>query len=271
MKPKTKFKSRPYRTVNNSHQGSYAPIVHAPQIVFEDKDYLVINKPAGMIVNKSLTTKGQLTLQDWVEKYLRGESLPWALRSGLVHRLDKETTGLMVVAKSEPAYYHLLAQFKQRLVRKKYIALVHGLLRPKNGTVCLPIKRDPRNRKKFSVYVGGKMAETHYRVKQYWQNPKQKIKSKKYFSLVEVDLKTGRTHQIRVHFSHLRHPVVADTVYAGKKTSRSDRSWVPHLFLQSIFLSFVDHNHKEHHYSLSLTELLQKGLEEKLQPAVDIV
>jgi len=235
------------------------------KIVFENRDFLVLDKPAGMIVNKAQTTKKQYTLQDWAQDYLKESVLPFKLRFGLVHRLDKETCGLMLLAKSEQAYWHFLEQFKKRNIKKKYITLVNGKISPKKGTICMPIKRDPRNRKKFSVFVGGKMSETHYELINIYQNPKQKIKSKKYFSLLKIDLKTGRTHQIRVHFSHLHYPVVSDQTYAGKKTRRSDRSWCPHIFLQSMSLSFFDHEKVEHCFELPLNRKLKEGLEQKLE------
>lgn len=235
------------------------------KIIFENKDFLVLDKPAGMIVNKAKTTKKHYTLQDWTQDYLGKKVLGFNLRFGLVHRLDKETCGLMLLAKSEPAYWHFLKQFKKRNIKKKYLALVHGKVSPKKGSICLPIKRDPRNRKKFSVFVGGKMSETHYELINIYQNPKQKIKSKKYFSLLKIDLKTGRTHQIRVHFSHLHYPVAADQTYAGKKTRRSDHSWCPHLFLQSMSLSFVDHEESKHYFELDLNQKLKKALEQKLE------
>jgi 23S rRNA pseudouridine1911/1915/1917 synthase len=226
---------------------------------------MVINKPAGMIVNRSDTAKDEYTLQDWLADYFVDKLLPRELRLGIVHRLDKETAGLMVVAKTEKGYHHLTAQFKERKVKKNYIALVHGQLQPAAGDIHLPIKRDPRNRKKFTVFVGGKMAITEYKTRQVYANVKEKNRSKKYFSLLEIDLKTGRTHQIRVHFSHLRHPVVADPVYAGKKTSRSDRGWCSHIFLQSSLLGFWDPEGKWQLFSLQLNPELQTALDQHLQ------
>ena len=217
-----------------------------------------------MVVNRSATIPGAFTLQDWLSAYLKTRVLPESVRHGLVHRLDKETSGLMVVAKNTTTYYHLIAQFKQRLVKKNYLALVHGKLIPVNGNIRLPIKRDPKNRKKFAIWVGGKLAETDYQTLSVWENAKQKIKSKRYFSLVKIELKTGRTHQIRVHFSHLRHPVVGDTVYGGRKTARSDRSWCPRVFLQSTDLSFCDISGQKYDFHLDLDTGLDNYLTNKL-------
>jgi 23S rRNA pseudouridine1911/1915/1917 synthase len=104
--------------------------LHKPAVIDINQDYLVINKPAGMIVNRARTTKDKYTLQDWLVDYLKGQTIPWSMRSGLVHRLDKETSGLMVAALSKTAYVHLTGQFKKRRVGKQYFALVHGLLSP---------------------------------------------------------------------------------------------------------------------------------------------
>ena len=240
-----------------------------PKIIFEDEHLLVIEKPAGLVVNRAQTVKGS-TLQDWIEerfkiKDLRFKNIPnskeFINRSGLIHRLDKETSGLLVIAKIPAAFINLQAQFKERRVVKKYLALVHGKVLPAIGNIQAPIKRNPFNRFRFGVFVDGRAAVTNYKILAYYQNPKEKNKSKKYFSLVEVEPKTGRTHQIRVHFSHLHHPVVADDLYAGKKTSRSDRGWCPRLFLHAVYLEF---NHPKTGERLKLNSELHLDLREAL-------
>jgi len=210
-----------------------------PKTIFEDENLLVIEKPAGLVVNRSATVKGK-TLQDWLvgKVATNTNNREFNNRTGLVHRLDKETSGLMVIAKGPEAFVNLQAQFKMRQVVKKYLALVHGKVSPRFGDIRAPIKRNPFNRFRFGIFVDGRQSLTNYKVLDYYQNPKEKNKSKKYFSLVEVEPKTGRTHQIRVHFSHLHYPVVADDLYAGKKTSRSDRGWCPRLFLHAQYLEF---------------------------------
>ena len=217
-----------------------------PRIIFEDDHLLVIEKPAGLVVNRAQSVREE-TLQEWLEEKLKTQSLKlkakeeaeFISRVGLVHRLDKETSGLMVIAKTPEAYHHLVNQFKERLVVKKYLALVHGRLKPRHGDIKAPVKRNPFNRLRFGVFVDGRASTTQYRVLDYYQNPKEKNKSKRYYSLVEVLPKTGRTHQIRVHFSHLHYPVVSDDLYAGRKTSRRDRSWCPRLFLHAAYLEFT--------------------------------
>jgi 23S rRNA pseudouridine1911/1915/1917 synthase len=195
-----------------------------PKIIFEDNDLLVVDKPAGMIVNRAQTTKGWLTLQDWLVK----EKKILIERAGIVHRLDKETSGVLVVAKSEAVMKVLQEQFKSRLVKKTYWCLVHGLVVPREGRINLPISRNPFNRQRFGVFIGGREAETDYQVLSYYHSLTEK------FSLVEVKPKTGRTHQIRVHFKQLGFPLVADEWYAGRKTSQKDRVWCPRLFLQAM-------------------------------------
>lgn len=239
-----------------------------PKIIFEDDHLLVIEKPTGLVVNRAESVKGQ-TLQDWLEiKFklqsamlkVRGET-EFKSRSGIVHRLDKETSGLMVVTKTPEAYHHLVGQFKDRLVIKKYLTLVHGRLRPLTGDIQAPIKRNPFNRLRFGVFVDGRPSTSQYQVLDYYQNPKEKNKSKRYFSLVEVTPKTGRTHQIRVHFSHLHYPVVSDDLYAGRKTSRHDRAWCPRLFLHAAYLEF-NHpvNNQRLNYSSELPDDLKQAL-----------
>jgi len=195
-----------------------------PEIVYEDNDLLVVNKPAGMVVDRSVTTKKRVTLEDWLAEQGRGRGL---VRQGIVHRLDKETSGLVVVAKTREVMGELQSQFKERQVEKIYLALVHGQVRPKKGKIKAPISRNPFNRKKFGVFVGGKAAETDYEVEKEYQ-----CQGKDY-GLLRLRPKTGRTHQLRVHLKYLGHPIVADELYAGRKTARNDRRWCERLWLHA--------------------------------------
>jgi 23S rRNA pseudouridine1911/1915/1917 synthase len=232
-------------------------VILTPQIIFEDDSLMVIEKPAGLTVNRSETTKNEETVQSWIEKNfdfpLAQDSL---LRNGVVHRLDKETSGLLLIAKTPEVFENLQGQFKERKVKKTYLALVHGQIEPKTGVIEASISRSPFDRKKFGVFLGGREAKTSYRVLEYLGPvklfpPKKPIRgtlfggppelaTQKEFTLLELTPETGRTHQIRVHLKFLGHPVVGDEKYAGRKTARQDRQWCPRQFLHAAGLSF-DH------------------------------
>lgn len=216
-----------------------------PKIIFEDESILVIDKPAGMVVNKADTTKNVVTIQDWVEKNYQIIKLPncefedqpdFYKRAGIVHRIDKETSGLLLIAKTPEAFENLQAQFKERKVKKKYLALVHGFLEQKEGTINGPIGRLPWNRERFGVFPEGREAKTNYKVITKLSN--YQIANCEDLTLVELAPETGRTHQIRVHMQFIGHPLVGDEFYAGRKTARDDRKWCPRVFLHASYLAF---------------------------------
>ncbi|PIP51732.1 hypothetical protein COX09_05490 [Candidatus Beckwithbacteria bacterium CG23_combo_of_CG06-09_8_20_14_all_47_9] len=217
--------------------------------VYEDNDLLVIDKPSGITVNRAETTKGAETVEDWLEPI----ALP---RHGIVHRLDKDTSGLLLVAKTAPALLALQAQFKNRQVKKTYLTLVHGRLEPAAGRINLPVGRNPANRRRFGVFIDGRSAVSGYRV----------LKAYPDYSLVEVYPQTGRTHQIRVHFKHLDHPVVADPFYLGKKRLKQDLTWCPRLFLHSCKVSF---SQPMTHRIINLTSPLPHDLRVALEKIPD--
>jgi 23S rRNA pseudouridine1911/1915/1917 synthase len=202
------------------------------KVIFEDDFLFVIDKPSGWVVNESKTTKKASTIQSWLRTKTYSLAKSREMRSGIVHRLDKETSGLLLVAKKPKAFKNLQAQFKARRVKKTYLALVHGKLEPKTGMVRVPIARLPWHRERFGVLPGGKRAQTSYKVLEF------KTRDGQNYSLVEFYPKTGRTHQIRVHAKYLGHPIVADEFYAGRKRARSDRAWCPRLFLHASQISF---------------------------------
>lgn len=221
------------------------------EIVFEDSDILVLNKPSAMTVNTSDTTKTEVTLQKWVEEYLQYDpyvtekrdpdtyTMPeedFKGRAGIVHRLDKETSGIILVAKNVESFVGLQRQFKERVVEKIYQALAHGKLTPEKGEIRVPVGRLPWNRKRFGVLAGGKEAVTTYTVLQYLRFPLKK--GFEFLSLVELYPKTGRTHQIRVHLKHVGHPIFADFLYAGRKTARNDRVHLGRVFLHAKKITF---------------------------------
>jgi 23S rRNA pseudouridine1911/1915/1917 synthase len=198
-------------------------------ICHEDDHILVINKPAGMVVHPATGHMAD-TLVNALLYYCPRIKMTCQdkHRSGIVHRLDKDTTGLMVVAKTRHAFKFLQNEFKQRRVEKKYMALVHGHLLSKQGYIDLPIGRHPVKRKIMAVQPDtGKRALTLWTVKRQFKTA----------SLVEIILKTGRTHQIRVHFYAMGHPLIGDTVYQFRK-NRKKNHIVSRQMLHSFFLGF---------------------------------
>lgn len=206
------------------------------EIIFENEDLLVINKPSGLTVNRSETTNGN-TIQDLIEssiKFNSDEDPEFLDRSGIVHRLDKETSGCLIIAKNTNAFRLLQAQFKEREVEKEYVALAHGEIKPEIGDINAPVGRLPWNRTRFGVLAGGREAQTRYKVEAYYSNKDEIV------SFVRLFPKTGRTHQIRVHLKYINHPIFSDELYAGRKTARDDRKQLARVFLHSEKIIFSD-------------------------------
>ncbi|MCL5970134.1 MAG: RluA family pseudouridine synthase [Patescibacteria group bacterium] len=221
------------------------------EIAFENDSFLVVNKPYGLTVNRSETTINQETLQDWTEnkfkiphfaKAARGKQnskfkidvdSEFINRSGIVHRLDKDTSGLVIIAKNPQSFLQLQAQFKERVVKKTYLALVWGELKSE-GEVQAPITRNPFNRKKFGVFIGGKEALTSYKP------VKTVIYENEAFTLIEVNPLTGRTHQIRVHMAYINHPIAGDILYSGRKLYRKGFKIFNRLMLHAFKLKFIN-------------------------------
>jgi 23S rRNA pseudouridine1911/1915/1917 synthase len=174
------------------------------EIVFEDDSVIVINKPAGLVVHPAAGVHSG-TLANALAYHFQQLSNAGSIRPGIVHRLDKDTSGLLVVAKTESAHENLSDQFRAREVFKNYVALVHGVVKEASGRIEQPIARDPRNRTRMAVVPGGREALSLYRIRRSYNA----------FTLLDVELKTGRTHQIRVHLSWLKHPVIGDELYGG--------------------------------------------------------
>jgi len=196
------------------------------KIIQDNPDFLVIEKPAGLISHPAQTTK-ETTLKDTLEREY--PTLKKVERGGLVHRLDRDTSGILVVAKNNESLRNLQSQFKERRVKKKYQALVFGKLEPQKGSIRLPIGRSFKNRKKMDIRIEGREATTDYLVLKYLND----------FSLVEASPLTGRTHQIRIHFQKIGHSIFGDQTYASKKEkSLSERLGLKRQFLHSSYLGF---------------------------------
>lgn len=244
-------------------------------ILYEDADILVVNKPSGVIVNRSDTTRHEKTVQDMVDEYLHLPKNPVRLinqrkegeweapedafvsRSGIVHRLDKETSGILLVAKTLEAFIDLQRQFKERKVEKSYKALSHGKIVPQTGDISVPVGRLEFNRKRFGVVAGGRESLTQYHVLSYLENPK----THEILTFVELFPKTGRTHQIRVHLQYIGHPIFGDELYAGRKVSREDRVILARVFLHAATITFSHPaSGKQMHLEASLPEELEQLL-----------
>jgi 23S rRNA pseudouridine1911/1915/1917 synthase len=175
------------------------------EIVYEDDDLVVVNKPAGLVVHPAAGIHGGTLANALAFHFGQLSQHAGPVRPGIVHRLDKDTSGLMVVAKQESAHENLQDQFRARTVFKSYVALVHGRVKDDKGQIDQPLARDPRNRTRMAVVRGGRPALSIYRVRERFDR----------FTLLGVEIKTGRTHQIRVHLSFIKHPVVGDETYGG--------------------------------------------------------
>lgn len=212
------------------------------QTIFEDKDILVIDKPAGITVHPA-EGETDITVSEIFQDKYTGEKL--GERDLIVHRLDKGTSGVMVLAKNPKSRESLMNQFKERKVRKKYLALLDGKLRPTEGIIDMPLSRDLIKRQRVAPAEEGKDAKTLYKVIQYYRN----------HTLVEARPKTGRTHQIRVHFSAIGFPLYGDKRY-GRIDDKTTR-----IFLHAAELSFI---HPTKGERVKFTSDLSKELQDVL-------
>jgi len=216
-------------------------------IIYEDDDLLVVDKPAGLTVHPAPGHPGHTLVNALLAHLPHLADIGDSLRPGIVHRLDKDTSGLMLVAKNSKAQANLIGQFKSHSVSKAYMALVRGRLTPETGIIEAAIGRDPRHRQRMAVVEGGREASTEYQVVKYIGD----------YTLLEVRPQTGRTHQIRVHLGAIGFPVVGDKIYGVKAP------FLPRQFLHACWLGFSLPSSGEYiEFKSELPADLEKALED---------
>ncbi len=215
-------------------------------VLYEDDHLLVVDKPAGMAVHPGVGHPDSTLLNAILGLNSEIERIGGQSRPGLVHRLDKDTSGLMLVAKTEQSHEHLSAQFKDRSVNKGYIALVDGHPEPPNAIIDAPVGRDPHDRKKMAIVDDGRASSTLYRTVQRFRG----------CSYIDVRPKTGRTHQIRVHLASVGHPIVGDVTYG-----RAD----PRLYRQFLHAAYLEFEHPGN----GRRQAIESPLPNELQAVID--
>lgn len=219
----------------------------AIDIVYEDKDVVVINKPQGMVVHPSLGHEGGTLVNALLYHIKDLSGINGKIRPGIVHRIDKDTSGLLMVAKNDVAHEKLAEQLQDKTAGREYIGLVHGVIHNDRGTIDAPIGRDPKNRKKYKVVENGKPSVTHFEVIERFND----------FTLLKLNLETGRTHQIRVHLEYIGYRMAGDPLYGPRKTLEG-----PGQFLHAASLQFVHPTTGERlSFSAPLPESFEKTLD----------
>lgn len=228
-------------------------------VIFEDDYLLAIDKPAGLVVNRRENEDGK-TVQDWSEKRLAvkySRDNEFTLRSGIIHRLDKDTSGILLIAKNWAVFNKMQLLFKNRQIEKYYFALVHGRVSPELKEITVPVGRLPWNRRKFGVLPQGREAVTLIDVVNYYHD-----KDGNNYSLIKAAPKTGRSHQIRIHLKYVGHSLVSDSLYSGRKTLKTDLKICPRIFLHAARISFI---HPINGGIISLVSPLPQDLENSLR------
>lgn len=221
-------------------ESTLTPVDMNFDVLYEDDDILAINKPCGLVVHPTPLNVGQLTtLAHGLLAYLGDDILQVGspLRPGIVHRLDKDTSGVILVAKNTKVYLKLVEMFAKRKIKKTYLSLIYGVLEHKKATIDAPLDKFFAGRKMvLSQFASGKKAITHYVVNEVY-----KLDKNVSVSLVEIDLETGRTHQIRVHFASIGHPVLGDATYGFKKANQlfEEKYGLKRQFLHAAQLQFI--------------------------------
>ncbi|MDT2832016.1 RluA family pseudouridine synthase [Vagococcus carniphilus] len=218
------------------------------EVIYEDDEVMVINKPQGMVVHPSAGHPDGTLVNALMNHSDKLSTINDVIRPGIVHRIDKDTSGLLMVAKNDEAHLFLADQLKERKALRKYVALVHGVIPHDKGTITAPIGRSKDNRQKQAVVKDGKLAVTHFEVLERFSE----------FTLVECQLETGRTHQIRVHMNYIEFPIAGDPLYGPRKTLQGNGQ-----FLHAKTLGF-EHpkTHEVMTFSSDLPEVFNKTLED---------
>ncbi|MBS5856963.1 MAG: RluA family pseudouridine synthase [Clostridia bacterium] len=220
------------------------------EIIYEDGDIIVVNKPKGMVVHPA-NGNPDGTLVNAIMSICKDSlsGIGGEIRPGIVHRLDKDTSGILIVAKNDKAHINLSQQIKEHKVKKTYIALVKGIVKENNATINMPIGRSEKDRKKMAVTKKGKEAITHFKV----------LKRYDKYTLLEINIETGRTHQIRVHLSQIGYPIVGDEVY-----SKGKNEW--NIKGQCLHAKSLDFKHpitnEDMHLEAKIPQYFEKILEE---------
>lgn len=233
----------PFEIVDVDVEAEDLPI----EIVYQDKDVVVINKANGMVVHPAAGNPSGTLVNALLFHVKDLEAIKGEIRPGIVHRIDKETSGLLMVAKNAHATEDLGNQLREKTVTRKYIALVEGIIPHNLGKINAPIGRDPKNRQRMTCKEGGKVAVTKFKVLKRYENT----------TLIECVLETGRTHQIRVHLAYINHPLIGDPKYGRRKTDTTNGQ-----FLHAKTLGFIHPVSKEYlEFSSELPEYFSSYLE----------
>ncbi|GEK90675.1 RluA family pseudouridine synthase [Alkalibacterium kapii] len=250
---KANYKIQPgdtiHATIKEAEEIDAQPEDIAITIVYEDSDVVVIDKPSGMVVHPSLGHPSGTLVNALLYHVKDLSGINGKIRPGIVHRIDKDTSGLLMVAKNDLAHEKLAEQLQNKTAGREYIALVHGVIENDKGTIDAPIGRDPKNRKKFTVIEEGKPSVTHFEVIERFSE----------YTLLRLNLETGRTHQIRVHLEYIGYRMAGDPLYGPRKTLKGNGQ-----FLHAASLSF-DHPRTGEHLTF------QADLPEEFQETLDWV
>ena len=222
-------------------------------ILYEDKDILFVNKPKGMVVHPAHGNY-EGTLVNAILSHCKDSlsGINGVIRPGIVHRIDKDTSGVLVIAKNDFSHNSLAKQFKEHTINRIYIALVRGIIKEDDGTIDMPIARSKKDRKKMAVDINGRRAVTHFKVlKRYGK-----------YTLIELKLETGRTHQIRVHMAQIGHPLIGDEVYSNGKNEFNIKGQMLHAstlgLIHPVTEKYIEFTAQLPKYYLEVLDILNK-------------